>query len=290
MAASARGSLPRRPRKPATFFFANGLAPALAGIFATHPPLEERIRALEPQWDGEFIESKRPPIAETTPSTSHAPPPLPGGLGGMAGGVLAAAGYADAQMAAARRLHTQVPDVLRAELGDTAGASALVFALLLSSDADVRDSQFAEIAQFAPDFENAVRRVVDLVKTAPSRLTLADLAMPALRALSPEQYERFRRTLDALIAADQQVDLFEFTLTRLVRRHLDRHFGKSASPPLRFRHSAAVAPQITLVLSAFAHLGGGRCRGGVCARHGHDRRPRGWPASAAGGMWPRPHR
>ncbi len=37
------------------FFFANGMAESLSGMFSTHPPLEERIRALEPNWDGKFV-------------------------------------------------------------------------------------------------------------------------------------------------------------------------------------------------------------------------------------------
>jgi Zn-dependent protease with chaperone function len=36
------------------FFFANGLRESFAGIFSTHPRLEDRIRALDPSWDGKF--------------------------------------------------------------------------------------------------------------------------------------------------------------------------------------------------------------------------------------------
>ncbi len=35
----------------AHLFFASGIS----SLFATHPPLEERIRALEPHWDGKFV-------------------------------------------------------------------------------------------------------------------------------------------------------------------------------------------------------------------------------------------
>jgi Zn-dependent protease with chaperone function len=37
-------------------FFENGLSKPLLGMMATHPPLEQRIRAIEPAWDGEFSE------------------------------------------------------------------------------------------------------------------------------------------------------------------------------------------------------------------------------------------
>jgi len=35
-------------------FFGNGLGKPLLGAFATHPPLAERIRAIDPAWDGKF--------------------------------------------------------------------------------------------------------------------------------------------------------------------------------------------------------------------------------------------
>ena len=53
------------------FFFANGLKSSFFG-FATHPPLEERIRALDPAFDGKF------PDAVTAVDDAGVPPPLPG--------------------------------------------------------------------------------------------------------------------------------------------------------------------------------------------------------------------
>jgi Zn-dependent protease with chaperone function len=35
-------------------FFSDGLGKPFFGMFATHPPLEERIRAIDPSWDGKF--------------------------------------------------------------------------------------------------------------------------------------------------------------------------------------------------------------------------------------------
>lgn len=37
-------------------FFANGLRESVFNLMATHPPLEDRIRAIEPSWDGKFPE------------------------------------------------------------------------------------------------------------------------------------------------------------------------------------------------------------------------------------------
>ena len=241
-------------------FFANGVPSLLAGLFATHPPLEERIRALEPDWDGKFVTpSREERKQETPPPIPDRGSILPGGLGGvLAGGMLA--GFDDRQIQAARRLQREVPEALRAELGDTSGASAVIFSVLFSSDPAVRAAQLAAVADFSPTLPDEVNRVLGLVALAPSKLTLVDLAMPALRALSPSQFERFMVALDAVIAADRQVELFEFAVKRMVQRHLGRHFGKTATPAIQFRTTSAVSGPITLLLSAFAHLGGGEVK------------------------------
>lgn len=244
-------------------FFANGLSQALVGIFATHPPLEERIRAIQPDWDGRFVTEER------EPGTPAAPPPLPksrgafpgdlpGGMGGiLAGGMLTTAGYSEAQMRAGRQMHEAVPETLRAELRDSSGASAVIFAVLLSADPGTRVVQLAAVAAFSPALPAEVKRLAGAVALAPSRLTLVELAMPALRVLSPGQFERFMTALEAMIAADRQVELFEFAIKRMVERHLGRHFGKTTAPAIRFRSATEVSGPIGLLLSAFAHLGGG---------------------------------
>src|SRR5262249_8133314 len=50
-------------------FFCNGLRSSFLGAVATHPPLEGRIRAIAPQWDGKF------PVAEDVPFFAESPTP-----------------------------------------------------------------------------------------------------------------------------------------------------------------------------------------------------------------------
>ncbi len=38
------------------FFFAQGFRSFFGGLWATHPPLDERLRAIDPRWDGELFE------------------------------------------------------------------------------------------------------------------------------------------------------------------------------------------------------------------------------------------
>lgn len=50
-------------------FFANALKSNFGGAFATHPPLQERIQAIEPNWDGKFV------VPEYKPKQQEAKPP-----------------------------------------------------------------------------------------------------------------------------------------------------------------------------------------------------------------------
>ena len=82
------------------------------------------------------------------------------------------------------------------------------------------------------------------------------MALPALRALSPSQYQAFRGNLRALVAADQKIDLFEWTLQRILLAHLRPHFERVRPPRVRYSSLRRLTPQCGVVLSILAHAGG----------------------------------
>ncbi len=74
-------------------FFGNALSDAFLGALATHPPLEERIRAIDQTWDGKFkrLTDDRP--EKLFERVSDAPrSPMPGAFGKVLGGVIVASG------------------------------------------------------------------------------------------------------------------------------------------------------------------------------------------------------
>jgi hypothetical protein len=103
----------------------------------------------------------------------------------------------------------------------------LVYALLLDPRADLRNLQLAQVKAGAtpPDFAETVR-LADPVRGLPDRfrLPLLELAMPALRQMSPRQHEAFRAQVEALMNADQRLSLFEYTLRCVLHRHLDAQY------------------------------------------------------------------
>jgi hypothetical protein len=88
-----------------------------------------------------------------------------------------------------------------------------------------------------------------------SRLPLVDLALPALRRLSEPQHRLFRAAVESLIGADAKLSLFEFTLQRVLLRHLEPHFHPVPPPPVAYGSLRAVSRQVSLLLSILAHAG-----------------------------------
>jgi hypothetical protein len=137
-------------------------------------------------------------------------------------------------------------------------AVALVYALLLSNNQDTRQKQLAQLAKQS-DSTIHQRTVALLPDVAPialrARLPLAELALPALRRLQPDEFQKFSRTLKWLIESDEEIDLFEFTLQKIVRRHLESHFGQVRRPVVQYYSLTPLVPDVSVVLSALAHIG-----------------------------------
>jgi Zn-dependent protease with chaperone function len=222
-------------------FFANAFAgKGFAGLLATHPPLVERIRRLDPQFDGQFPEVRPVSVDREEregPRPGRVPPfagmpRLPGvpqaPVLGFADEAASRIGHIDPEViSCAQSLRDGMPDVLRAAAQEPFSAHALVYALLLDSRADLRDLQLTRLQAGAEpqDFAETLRLIAP-VQALPDthRLPLLDLAMPALRQMSPRQYRTFRAQVEGLMIADQRLSLFEYTLRCVLERHLDAQF------------------------------------------------------------------
>ncbi|MGA9891990.1 MAG: M48 family metallopeptidase, partial [Xanthobacteraceae bacterium] len=235
-------------------FFANAFAGAgLAGLLATHPPLIKRIRLLDPQFDGQF-----PEVRPVGVDREELEGPRPGRVPPFAGmprlpGLpqVPVLGLADEEsrvghvypevISYAQALHDSMPDVLRVAAQEPFSAHALVYALLLDPRADLRDLQLTRLKAGAEPQDLAeTLRLVAPVQALPDthRLPLLDLAMPALRQMSPRQYRAFRAQVEVLMIADQRLSLFEYTLRCVLHRHLDAQFL-----PQRQTHPVHSSPQ-----------------------------------------------
>jgi hypothetical protein len=147
---------------------------------------------------------------------------------------------------------------VRAAVHETYGAQAVVAALLLARDPDVRARQLGLVETTADrGLDDETRRLLAHVEAvgAEARLPLIDLAIPTLRNLSRSQYRRFRSLLGELIRADGQIDLFEWALHHALVRHLDPHFEEMPSRGVQYYALQRLGPQCATVLSALARVG-----------------------------------
>jgi Zn-dependent protease with chaperone function len=256
-------------------FFSNG-ASALAGLFASHPPLEQRIRLLDPAFDGDFSKVSVRSVAadlEAPPKRSQRPPvlfPFPGGAGQVSGlaesphmvnseAVMPSVGApAPEHLRYAAEFRETVPASLHEAATDALAAQAMVLGLVLSREESIRARQLNLIAQRVSNaLATETHRLWPQVASAAvqARLPLVDMALPALRLMSPIQFDTFRRILQEVIESDRQVDLFEFVLLKIVMRHLEPSFLPVRKPVVQFYAVKPLVPDAMVLLSALAYLG-----------------------------------
>jgi len=255
-------------------FLANAFAgQGFFGLLATHPPLADRIRAIDPQFDGHYPEVQpvavdREELEGPAPGRIQPTSGLPR-LPGMPQVPLPVLGFADKaaarvgqinpeEISHAQTLYASIPDALRVAAQEPFSARALIYALLLDPRADLRNQQLARLkaGNMPADFTETVRLAAP-VQALPDglRLPLLDLAMPALRQMSPRQHQTFRAQVEALISADQRLSLFEYTLRCVLHRHLDAQFNpQRAKGPVHSSPQKLASP-MAKVLSLLAWEG-----------------------------------
>ena len=250
------GSSVRSPQALAVshMFFAEG------GLFkwgmATHPPLQVRIRALEPDWVGGFdsvalnknqslaglydesrqqiLQRQRGEVGaaadeeEASGAVANLAPVQR--LSGSVNAMVALSGLGQEtrwSLEAGQRIHDGLDERLRSASQDRGGAQRLIFAMLLSRDRQQRQEQVEGLRKgMGSDFLREGEDWQELLESLHSaeKIALLDLCMPTLRHMSQPEYGRFIQLMHWIIATDEKVDLFEFMLQHAVTRHLAGHF------------------------------------------------------------------
>jgi hypothetical protein len=87
------------------------------------------------------------------------------------------------------------------------------------------------------------------------KLALAELAVPALRQHSIDEYTAFNETVQKLVECDGAIELFEYALMKMVARQLQAYFEGPDLDQARYGRVRDVLPECALLLSALAHVG-----------------------------------
>lgn len=246
------------------FFFAQSFRSGFTGLWSTHPPLTERIRAIDPNFDGQMFEppEKVDVASDSFVSAGLHPPKLPPKIPkpplevfNAAAAIATIGTLTPAQVSSAESLLASVPPRLRDAAHSESEAPLLLYALLLDHDPALRDRQRALVAQHAGSDALAAldRLAADLPSIGPEhRLPLVQLTLPALRSLPHPALDPFLSTLDELVHADARVSPFEFALQKLLTRSLA--LGRTPkSAAVQYHSFNALVREIAAVLSALAH-------------------------------------
>ncbi len=220
------GSIIKNPHaeEASHLFFANGLGGVFSGLLSSHPPLVDRVKRLEPNFDGRF---KPLDSAQATAPDSGPEAVRPGfsrifKMDPLA--VLATIGTISAgHLDYARGLLQSIPEELRTRAGEAHAAQAVVYGLLLDREQGVRERQLNELGRrLEPELWSELGRVQKLLADHPPqwRLPLVDLARTALQQLSPPQKKILLENCEMLAASDQKLSLPEFVVLTLLQRGL----------------------------------------------------------------------
>lgn len=238
-------------------YFSEGISNSFSQWMETHPPLEERIKRIEPYWDGSYpildtqkykndiYEHQRPAISQPTlepieffstekvletiaePTTTHL-------------------------LYAQQTIHA-IDEAIHTSAHNTWDAQALMLGLLLDKNSEQQEHQWKSLTSI---FNTA--EIATLKKTAAAthsleaalRLPVIELSLPTLKQLSPSQYQRFKQAITAFIQADDRVNLLEWSFYRILVHNLEPR-----TAPKRLADLSQLYKEAHVLLSAIAYAG-----------------------------------
>lgn len=256
-------------------YFGQGVKASMTGLLATHPPLHERIRRVEPNWNGSYIQPEERP---TSSVRSHHSQPHAGvspfsepTAAIMAAGDIPAERFEQQAVSSvgepqashleqAKLIILTLPDNLRDAAHAPFSARALIYCMLLDKDSRIRESQMQQLHDAAhPATFKVMRELLPYVFQLPREeyIALIEMSIPALKQLSGNQYSVFKKNLVTLIRADKKISLFEWCVFRIVTNNSE------AKVPASKYKLAQLPEEISILFSLIVHAGKSQSPGGA---------------------------
>ena len=242
-------------------YFANSTLDPLFNFQSTHPPLAQRVLAIDPTFDGQFPKVKTLPpnqferdqvyeetLARVMAATRQLPDDLTVGVGCITAGHI--------KQAAAMRFN--LPPEVKQALREPDGATGVIYSLLLSEDETVcaKQMDLLKVSLDPVTFDLTTALATQLrSQEIKNKLALAELAVPALRQHDLPECTDFNETIRKLVECDGAIELFEYALMKMVGRQLRACFEGPDLDLARYGKLTDILPECALLLSALAHLG-----------------------------------
>ena len=205
-------------------FFATGVTASWLQLLATHPPLIERIKRVDPIGSSENVtlsETSSAPgttvEAQLNPLATFSPP----GWTQEVGTIL------PEHLENSKTLIADLPKEVAALSRTLNGAQALIIHTLLHHT----DSQLASIPkeiEVEEDINHAFIKIRTLLSDSPVPylervLPLIEIALGTLSSMPQDDKERFLGIVKDISALDGQISLFEYMLHRMFQNHFSKH-------------------------------------------------------------------
>jgi hypothetical protein len=214
-------------------------APGMRRLFATHPPLLERLKAIDPRFDPKEIDSARARMAAAAaereapaaPAAAMSIVDLPAAAPAMIAGLVGNPGTAHMQLA--REIRESLPEAIVTAGRHPQSARALLLALALDANPEIRARQKQAIAlRLSAEIaavEGALECHVDALQPE-QRIPALLRAFPALRQLTHEERVQLMACLNGMLPRDGAVSLHSYVLRKLAQMHLRDDLNPRARP------------------------------------------------------------
>lgn len=254
------------------FCFGSSVGGAFFNGLATHPPVERRIKRLDPRNEvPDYIAQKKKRRQREAPAKEKATGQQ--GIGSIefvatmaAASVLSSAvqegqrslsslnlhkstesigAPTDSHFAFAAKVVGQLPDALRGQWHDEQQAKNIVYAYMLQ-DSKQPEKVMQQLTQLDPGCKTGLAKIQDALKTIePSvRLPLIELAIPTLKKQKDKAL--FVKNIETLIRADDTFTLFELVLLTLLENHL---LEEDKKDQIKYRHLKAVIDDVAYLVA-----------------------------------------
>ncbi len=254
----SHGTLIRNPNAESAshLLFGAGTRHLISGLFATHPPLAERIRRLDRHWDGQFpVQRSAPPTSSTAPASAAPFSAASSGAAALATHAIASVGQPQPEhLAQARHTIDGLPALWHHSAQQALGARAVIYALLMDKEAQTIEHQFQHIRNLDADSLPGTQQLLTTREQIDEqqRLPLIDIALAQLGTMDKAQFADFSALVDALIRADQRISLFEWSLSAILQHHLKPLHQRRRVPSVRYRQLRQVRAACQTLFSLLA--------------------------------------
>ncbi|MCF6226298.1 MAG: M48 family metallopeptidase [Xanthomonadales bacterium] len=240
-----------------------------ASLLATHPPLLDRIKRIQPQFNPEELKTMASSIRRKQRQAAEDEERLrkraekkdtKGGAGMFdAGNIIENIGNPDSnQLLYAALVASSLPMEVQSAARSAEWAPETLCLLLLDSDPAIREKQLLLVSRrMGTDSEKQLRTLQQaLPNISPEqRLPLAEMTFPALKRRPAEDLMRLLDTIRALITADGKVDVHEYALAKMLEVMINDALNPADSSPSGRKSIKSLSADVEALLMVVANLG-----------------------------------